>query len=146
MKNPLVHDIFRVPVYEFQLDIDNQKLYNYCNEYRKTEQGRSISNIGGYQSEDLDLNESILQPLIEQIELNSNNFADKIMNSCEQRISNIWFNINGYKDSNITHQHPNSEISGVYYIKTPDYCGQIVFEHPLSDVLEYWDSQRNGKG
>ena len=145
MKNALVHDIFKVPVYEIDLDIDNQKLYNYCNEYRKTEQGRIISNQGGYQSEDLDLNESALQPLIEQIKLNSNNFADEVMNSSEQSMSNIWFNMNAYKDSNIMHQHPNCEISGAYYVKTPDYCGQIVFEHPIADLLEYWDSQRKPK-
>ena len=145
MKNALVHDIFKVPVYEIDLDIDNQKLYNYCNEYIKTEQGRIISNQGGYQSEDLDLNESALQPLIEQIKLNSNTFADQVMNSCEQKIDNIWFNINRYKDSNTMHQHPDCEISGAYYVKAPEYCGRIVFEHPVADLLEYWDFKRKLK-
>ena len=145
MKNALVHDIFKVPVYEIDLDIDNQKLYNYCNEYRKTEQGRIISNQGGYQSEDLDLNESALQPLIEQIKLNSNNFADEVMNSSEQSMSNIWFNMNRHKDFNINHNHPNAEISGAYYVRTPKDCGQIGFIHPGHDVLCYYNSKRGIK-
>ena len=145
MKNALVHDIFKVPVYEIDLDIDNQKLYNYCNEYQKTEQGRVISNLGGYKSEDLDWNESALQPLIEQIKLNTNTFASEVVNSSEQSLANIWFNINRYKDSNLMHMHHNCSISGVYYVKTPDYCGQIVFEHPVADLLEYWDFKRKLK-
>lgn len=145
LKNPEVHDIFRVPVYEFQLDIDNYKLYNYCNEYKKSEKGRIISNLGGYQSNPLDLNEPALQPLLKQIKLNVNTFADQVMNSCEQKITNIWFNINRYKDSNLLHNHPQSEISGAYYVKTPDECGQITFQHPASDVLDYWDRLRRPK-
>ena len=145
MKNPEVHDIFRVPVYEFQLDIDNHKLYNYCNEYKKSEKGRNKSNLGGYQSNDLDLNEPALQPLLKQITLNVNTFADQVMNSCEQKMNNIWFNINRYKDSNLLHNHPQSEISGAYYVKTPNECGQISFQHPASDVLDYWDRLRRPK-
>ena len=145
MKNPEVHDIFRVPVYEFQLDIDNHKLYNYCNEYKKSEKGRIISNLGGYQSNDLDLNEPALQPLLKQITLNVNTFADQVMNSSEQKMNNIWFNINRYKDSNLLHNHPQSEISGAYYVKTPNECGRITFQHPAFDVLDYWDRLRRPK-
>ena len=141
----MMHDIFVVPIYEFKLDIDNDKLYNYCNEYKKTRKGRFISNLGGYQSQDLDLDESALHPLIEQIVLSANAFADQVVNSCEQSLSNIWFNINQYKDANSTHNHPQSDISGVYYVKTPETCGQIIFQHPAYDVLSYYNAQRKPK-
>ena len=31
------------------------------------------------------------------------------------KFSNMWININSYKDSNIIHTHPGCLISGVYY-------------------------------
>ena len=52
----------------------------------------------------------------------------------------MWINISLYKDTNKSHNHPGADISGVYYVKTPDDCGDIVFEHPSLDVLCYYGS------
>jgi len=147
MKHPLIHDIFKVPIYEFRLDLDNDKLYDFCLKYEKEDSGdssRVISNLGGYQSKDLDLNEPILQPLLKEIKLHVDTFSNKVLNGLDQNIDNIWLNINRYKDSNLVHNHPNAEISGTYYIKTPDKCGQISFEHPAFYTLCYYNSQREG--
>jgi len=50
----------------------------------------------------------------------------------------MWFNINLYKDSNVSHGHFGDDISGVYYIKTPNECGNIIFEHPIKDIYDYY--------
>ena len=147
MKHPLIHDIFKVPIYEFRLDLDNDKLYDFCLKYEKEDSGdsnRVISNLGGYQSKDLDLNESILQPLQEEIKLHVDTFSNKVLNGLDQNVDNVWFNINRYKDSNLPHNHPNAEISGTYYVKTPDECGQIIFEHPAFATLCYYNGQKTG--
>ena len=147
MKHPLIHDIFKIPVYEFRLDLDNDKLYDFCLKYEKEDSGdsnRVISNLGGYQSKDLDLNESILQPLQEEIKLHVDTFSNKVLNGLDQNVDNVWFNINRYKDSNLPHNHPNAEISGTYYVKTPDECGQIIFEHPAFATLCYYNGQKTG--
>ena len=147
MKHPLIHDIFKVPIYEFRLDLDNDKLYDFCLKYEKTDSGdssRVISNLGGYQSKNLDLNKPILHPLLKEIKLHADTFSNKVLNGLDQNVDNIWLNINRYKDSNLTHNHPNAEISGTYYIKTPDECGQIIFEHPAFYTLSYYNSQREG--
>ena len=137
-----IHDIFRVPVYRAQLNLNIKKLQSFCNEYQQNNTGRIISNIGGYQSNDLPLNDVSLHPLIKEINTHSSKFAKEFVNSVrgknEQSLINIWININSYKDTNKVHNHPFSEISGVYYIKTPDKCGHIVFEHPAKDILEYY--------
>ena len=148
MKHPLIHDIFKVPIYEFRLDLDNDKLYDFCLKYEKTDSGdssRVISNLGGYQSKDLDLNKPILHPLLKEIKLHADTFSNKVLNGLDQNVDNIWLNINRYKDSNLTHNHPNAEISGVYYVKTPSECGQIIFEHPAFNVLSYYDTLRELK-
>ena len=137
-----IHDIFKVPVYEAQLNLDIKKLQSFCNEYQQNNTGRIKTNYGGYQSNDLPLNDVSLHPLIKEINTHSSKFAKEFVNSVrgknEQSLINIWININSYKDTNRVHNHPFSEISGVYYIKTPDKCGHIVFEHPAIDILEYY--------
>ena len=134
-----IHDIFRVPIYEVQLDLDIKKLQSFCNEYQQNNTGRILSNVGGYQSNDLPLNNASLHPLIKEINTHSSKFAKEFINNNEQVLSNIWINLNSYKDTNSSHNHPFSDISGVYYVKTPDDCGNILFEHPAIDDLEYYN-------
>ena len=45
-------------------------------------------------------------------------------------ISDLWFNINYYKDYNDTHCHPFNKIAGVFYVSCPKNCGDIVFKNP----------------
>ena len=42
----------------------------------------------------------------------------------------LWININHKGNRNILHQHPRADYSLVWYIKTPDNCGDLVFENP----------------
>ena len=130
-----IHEIFKVPIYSVQLDLDIKKLQSYCKEYEnKDNVGRIRSNVGGYQSNDLTLDDVSLQSIIKEIETYSTKFAEEIL-YCKQVIMNMWFNVNRYKDSNQIHSHPGTSISGTYYIKTPKDCGVIEFEHPGSSAL-----------
>jgi uncharacterized protein (TIGR02466 family) len=133
-----IDDIFKVPIYSTQLNLDIKKIQLLCNEYQQKDTGRLLTNVGGYQSTDLPFNEVSLHPLIREINTHSNNFAKEFINNNEQFLSNMWINISLYKDTNRSHNHPFSDISGVYYVKTPDDCGNIVFEHPALDVLNYY--------
>ena len=51
-------------------------------------------------------------------------------------ISNIWFNYNTKKCSNGAHVHPDSVVSGVFYVKTPPHSGDIVFHR--EDAFVYF--------
>ena len=46
------------------------------------------------------------------------------------KISNMWAIINTGGASNHRHQHANSTISGAYYVRAPNNCGDIVFYDP----------------
>ena len=136
--SPVIHEIFKVPIYEVRLDLDIKKLQPFCNEYQQKDTGRIFSNVGGYQSKDLSLADEALQPLIKEINTHSSKFAKEFINNNEQVLSNMWININSYKDINKSHSHPGVDISGVYYVKTPDNCGKLVFENPAIDVFAYY--------
>ena len=155
--SPLIHEIFKVPVYSVKLSLDLttyggqglshiQALQLFCQEYKDNNESRIISNSGGYQSEDLDLDTPILKPLIDEIENHANQFAKGFIGTecCDnQVVDNMWININGHKDSNHSHNHPKSDISGVYYLAAPEKCGNLVFEHPAMSVLTYYGSGLN---
>ena len=46
------------------------------------------------------------------------------------KITTCWGIINRKLASNSVHNHPNSILSGVYYLKTPENCGGIFFSDP----------------
>ena len=135
-----IQEIFSVPIYKIKLDLNVKELQSFCqwksiDEY---ESGKVLSNRGGYHSNNLNLKDAALQPLIKEIETHSSQFAETFLSKNKQILINMWFNINLYKDFNISHNHSGDDISGVYYIKTPNECGNIIFEHPAKDLFDYY--------
>ena len=45
-------------------------------------------------------------------------------------ITGMWANITGPNNRHPTHIHPNSFLSGVIYLKTPDKCAPLVIHDP----------------
>ena len=135
-----IEEIFKVPIYKVKLDLDIKKLQLFCKEHQLKDTGKVISNVGGYQSHDLSLkyDNDALHPLVKEIETHSTKFAKTFVNEIYQGVKNVWININSYKDTNKSHIHTNCDLSGVYYVKAPSDCGNIVFEHPAYDLLSYY--------
>jgi len=130
------HDLwFPSPVSSSILqDLDNSKIENFCLSLRKTSSGREISNLGGWQSDDLDLSEPKLQELFFEIRKNLHLLKTDIgmKDNVELDIDNIWININEKGSSNQLHSHPHSLFSGVYYVKCiPNESGNITFRSPI---------------
>jgi uncharacterized protein (TIGR02466 family) len=50
-------------------------------------------------------------------------------------ILNMWANINGKFASNAQHNHPNSLLSGAYYVQANEASGAIVFRDPREGAL-----------
>jgi uncharacterized protein (TIGR02466 family) len=88
---------------------------------RKTHKSVSKSNIGGWQSEDVS-SDPLMKNFINEI--NRQDALPKI------RLTNSWININGPGSYNMPHTHPESDYSFVWYLKTSENCGNIVFQHP----------------
>ena len=132
--------LFATPLYSADLNLNLKNLKDFCKKHQqKNKTGEQKSNNGGYQSNFILPHKGPLDPLIKEIETNANIFAQQFLNKkVTQKIESIWINSNLYKDTNRIHSHPGSAISGVYYVKTPSECGQIIFEHPAGRALEYY--------
>ncbi len=122
-------EIFSFPVFRKKLSLlDNKQILEFCLLQKRCNPGRTISNVGGWQSYDYDVPPLELRELFNSI----SNFSLEICDFLEinsVKIANAWINVNGYKDFNWPHIHPNSTLSGVYYVKTPENCGNITFEN-----------------
>lgn len=132
----MIQEIFRIPIWKKNLNLNLEKLYKDCYELKKEYESRSVSNRGGYQSTELKTDEKKLQELIELSEKEANLFADHLQIK-NVELDNYWLNINQYKDFNIPHVHTFSLLSAVFYIKTPKDCGNISFTNPSRRVMEF---------
>ena len=127
-----VIELFKVPLFVALLDLDTASIEKYCLDHQGKDEGRILSNIGGYQSN----NVSII-PLAKEINKYLNVFAEAYSIDNELMLGSMWININEYKDYNKSHSHPSSLFSGVYYVKAPEKCGYISFESPGVDIMEH---------
>ena len=140
-----IQDIFKVPIYQTHLkDIDNKALAKQCIDFSKKDKGRVVSNVGGYQSNNLQ-NVKFLSSLASFIHTACTTFNKDFDLKGQPVLDNIWININGYKDLNLIHNHGNTSMSGVYYVQTPPKCGNITFNHPAFDLvnLSYMNKMNN---
>jgi uncharacterized protein (TIGR02466 family) len=126
----IIKPAFITPVFEF--DLDNTDLNNRLREdaylQQKNNNGRVISNVGGFQSSHVydtpavkDFFKTIV-PYIEQVK--------KIVNyNNDLNLEGLWYNINKKGDSNKMHCHGKSIFGATYYIDAPQDCGAIAFEN-----------------
>ena len=134
-------DLHAMPLAYSNLDLNkqHQKQMNSFIKNELTNIGRVRSNVGGYQSDNLDfLKDPFLNLLKDIIEERANIFVRDVM-QIEKNLSlgNMWLNVNGYKDYNHSHVHPHSIISGAFYCKIPkDNSGPIRF-NVNNDVAVY---------
>ena len=93
----------------------------------------------GYQSNDLDKDVTILQPLIDSLYKQATLYCGALqvnLNKYNLILDNIWCNVNKQYDYNHMHLHPYSFLSGVYYTKVPNNSGGINFVHS-NDLMQY---------
>ena len=104
--------------------IKDELVEHVYQENNKDPEGRIISNRGGWQSKDFVKDDKILSIIGDII------YGLPVLNEGIDFDIECWFNINCKGDYNNKHVHPNSDFSGVFWLKTPKECGNIVFESP----------------
>lgn len=127
------------------LEADNKALLEYCLTKQKESEGRVVSNLGGWQSNDLVHEDwkdnhamsSLFRNIEEQI--NQYRIDNRLREDARCFISNWWININYKNATNGMHVHPYSAISGVYYVKcNPEVHPGINFRTPLKVREALW--------
>ena len=128
-------NIFSSYVAYEKLNLNLEELTSYCYEKKKEDPvGIKVSNYGGWQSKSLNLNDEKIKHLFNSIVKVSIDVIDHYQLNDTFAIEKLWININEKCDYNRVHIHPESVISGCFYVKVPKQSGNIVFQNPNSRI------------
>ena len=124
-------NLFPISIHQIDIkDFDEVKenLINYINNLKNSDPtGVKKSNYGGWQSSLFDLDdENILQEFLSKC---LSNFS-ALHQFCSVD-GNYWVNINPPNSLNVKHNHPQTDLAGVLWIKCPNNSGNILFENPF---------------
>ena len=125
-------NLFPSPIHSLGIDNFNDYKDQLIKEtYQEKDEnpiGRKISNYGGWQSDQININHCKSETLKEII-IGSLSRLEPLSDNISMAVEG-WKNINGPGDFNVKHNHPRSNLSGVLWIKTPKDSGNIVFTSP----------------
>ena len=114
-----------------------KELIDYCyNERNNNPKGLKRSNkANSWHSSDTQMDtENILSKTLLISISNYFNKQNTFKEGTLFKITNAWININPIGGSNGLHNHPNSHLSGVFWVKIPKDSGNLVFKNPHSFV------------
>ena len=136
--------LFGFPFETYKCSLNTSSIASYCLSYKETNNGRFISNVGGWQSENLEGKHLVLNDLFLRIEEVSKEYTFKHGLSSSLQISNIWININPPGSFNSVHNHINGYISGVYYVTVPKNSGNLILTAPDKNERYMAWMEKNG--
>jgi uncharacterized protein (TIGR02466 family) len=131
------NDWFPTPIWHFSIDhhpkLNPALLKEIEIEQFRDQKGETVSNILGWHSTNNlhkrdsfnDFNQIILANTTEIA-----NFMGWDLQQISLNITTCWAIVNGKMASNSVHSHPNSILSGVYYLQAPENSGSIYFSDP----------------
>ena len=126
--------LFPTPIY-MKMVKDPQKMNKYLfpliKAWSKKDKSEEKTNAGGGWHSPTDMNhKKEYKPLITELfDMQNEIFKDYGMKP-KPGLGNMWANINYPGSYNKQHMHPNSQWSGVYYIKVPKNSGTLWIEDP----------------
>jgi uncharacterized protein (TIGR02466 family) len=123
---PTTH-LFSSPIWQFDLQINFEKAIEEAYAIQKNNKGVVISNVGGYHSPNIDVGKhfpELYNGILKIFQVISTETEMDLV------FDNAWININKTGDSNKSHCHPLSSMSAVFYLKTKEDSGNLVFKNP----------------
>ena len=132
---------FATPYLLDLVEVDVKPLVDYAYKLKETSNGRQSTNSNAWQSNDLDINEPVLQPLIKIFTDSCQIMHEdmKLKSKYKQIIDNIWININPKGGSNKPHVHSDNIFSGVLYLKCDENSGNLIFTHPAVNHVYHFN-------
>tara|TARA_R100000406_G_scaffold16774_1_gene10472 strand:- start:142 stop:705 length:564 start_codon:yes stop_codon:yes gene_type:complete len=111
---------------EYENNKIHSRIKNILKNEKKNNKGRVVSNINGFQTN------NIKDQIVEEFILNcfshciKNNYTAK--KAFDAKLDNFWINENLPNSYNQEHVHPYTDFSGVYYLEVPKNSGNIYFK------------------
>jgi len=99
----------------------------------KTMRSQNRSSVNGWQSVRNLQEHDFINPLMDFIPISIFQTMVEMnvdLSKCRLKIDKVWANVNRPGSYNKSHQHNDSFLSGVYYLKVPENSGSIYFEDP----------------
>ena len=126
--------LFPTPIY-MKMVKDPQKLNKYLypliKAWSKKNKGETKTNAGGGWHSPTDMNfKDEYKPLTDELFAMQEEIYKDYGMEPKPGLGNMWANINYPKSYNKQHMHPNSQWSGVYYVKVPENSGRLFVEDP----------------
>ena len=126
----IAEQFFPTTVYAKDVNLDNEFFAKEIVAWSKHSEGLKKTNVKGWHSETNMHTMQQFKPLVDELfKMQHEVFKAECLNR-EPRIGNMWANINYPGSFNRAHIHPNSLYSGVYYIKAPTNCGELICTDP----------------
>ncbi len=129
-------DYFPTPIWHAELDGHrqfNENLLTVIHTLREEDPvGTAISNKQGWQSAKNVHNAPVFIPICQKMTDAMYSVCRflKLQDEVRPIITQCWINVNPQGGFNVAHCHPNSFLSGVYYVSVPERSGNIIFYDP----------------
>ena len=144
MKEPIINNIFPTPVYLTKIDREYTKEeLNFVKEQKKHCK-KNAGNI--YTKDSYILNRKEFKNIKKFLIKHCKNYLNTVIcpkNNLELYITQSWLNYTGEKQIHYPHFHPNSIISGVYYINADPKLDYIRFKKNVYDQIKIYPSEFN---
>jgi uncharacterized protein (TIGR02466 family) len=125
---------FPTLIYAEDFKLDTNQMAHHIIQWSKENPGVKKTNVDGWHSETDMHKKPEYKPLVNELfkmihQVFKEEFLDK-----HPVLGNMWANINYKGGYNRPHVHPNSVFSGVYYVKTPPNCGNLICNDPRPGI------------
>lgn len=142
------HQLFPTPLFVFKLhdcELINDRLLQVISQQKLLDkQGQSVSNVLGWHSQGNLFALEEVKPFRELVDGAIAEVAAAMgYESVRIKAANCWANVNPKYASNKIHDHANCLFSGVYYVKAPKDCGNLMFYDPRSARTFYKPAVQN---
>ena len=129
--------LFPTHVWSFKCDYSFDDALKKCLEIADEQEGRVVSNRGGFQSKAFSVGdvealknvESFLEDALRQVESISATQYNCLIKLRAQK-GGVWVNVNKKGNFNIAHVHPRATFSFVCYLQVDDAESKLVFQRP----------------
>jgi uncharacterized protein (TIGR02466 family) len=124
----------------------NHHLEKHVLQWNKNDpKGVAKTNVNGWHSTtDMNLKEEY-NPLTKELFAMQYKIYTKEYLTQKPVLGNMWANINYKGGFNRPHLHPNALFSGVYWIKAPKNCGNLMLYEPRPGVHTTMPNRKEGK-
>lgn len=130
---------FVTPIWYDYLSFDTQLAAKRCLQLREDGcPGRVLSNVGGWQSVNINLTEyPEFQDINQILEERLHELSESINPEYTFKLDNVWVNINDRGNYNQRHVHPTSCFSGTIYLQVDNDTGKIKFFNDFWMIKHY---------